>query len=345
MSRLSPLLHWLRRAARIAPPGDLLRITMPHRALSMLLAYGLHVHGRTRVALRARMTDDLDARDPELVDVTLSLARAFGRYWFRAETEGVENVPGRGPALLVGNHNGGFLITDTYLTMAAIAERQGLSRVVRPLAHDFVFDDPTLRRYAQRFGAIRAGQGSAMRALERGELVLVYPGGDVDTFRPFEERGRIELAGRTGFVRLALRARVPIVPVVSAGTHEQMVILSRGDRVAKLLHMHRWARTEVFPIALSLPWGLTSAFLPYLPLPAQTTVAFGEPIAWPDLGPEAADDDALVHRCAREVEASMQALLDRISAGRRPWLGRPGRAGRAPTDRARSPRPAARDGR
>ncbi|MGZ3424051.1 MAG: lysophospholipid acyltransferase family protein [Polyangiales bacterium] len=311
---------------------------MPHRALSMLLAYGLHVHRKTRA-------DDLDARDPELVDITLALARTFGRYWFRAEVEGIENVPARGPALLVGNHNGGFLITDTYLTMAAIADRQGLSRAVRPLAHDFVFDDPTLRRYAQGFGAIRAGQGSAMRALERGDLVLVYPGGDVDTFRPFRERGHIELAGRVGFVRLALRARVPIVPVVSAGTHEQMVILSRGDRIAKLLHMHSWARTEVFPIALSLPWGLTSAFLPYLPLPAQTTVAFGEPIAWPELGPGAADDDAIVHRCALEVEAAMQALLDRISAGRRPWLGRPRRARTAPPDRARSHRPALRDDR
>jgi 1-acyl-sn-glycerol-3-phosphate acyltransferase len=309
----------------------------------MLFAYGLHLHEKTRA-------DDLDARDPALVDLTLQGARAIGRVWFRARTEGVENVPSKGGALLVGNHNGGFLTFDTYLTMAAIAEEQGLSRAVRPLAHDFVFDDPILRGLAQRFGAIRAGHAPAMRALARGDLVLVYPGGDVDTFRPFVDRGRIELGGREGFVRLALRAGVPIVPVVSVGTHEQMIILSRGERFARLLRMHQWARTEVFPIALSLPWGLTSAFLPYLPLPAQTTVAFGRPIAWPELGPEAADDDAAVHRCAHEVEAAMQRLLDRLSEGRRPWLGRPSRArsepaARAPRNRARSHRPAPPDAR
>jgi len=310
------------------PPRDLLRMTMPHRAARMLASYGLHLHRRTGAI-------DLDARDPALVAAILDVARFFGQYWFRSEVEGVEHVPEHGPALLVGNHNGGFLVTDTYLTMAAIAERQGIARVVRPLAHDFVFDDPTLRMHAQRFGAIRAGQEVARCALERGDLVLVYPGGDLDTFRPFWRRNEIELGPRLGFVRLALRAQVPIVPVVSAGTHEQFIVLSRGDRLARLLLMHRWARTEVFPIAFSLPWGITSAFLPYIPLPAQTTVAFGAPLRWPKLGPEAANDDEVVRACRDQVRAAMQRLLDGITLGRVPFLGRL-RQGRTGTTGARA---------
>jgi hypothetical protein len=122
-------------------------------------------------------------------------------------------------------------------------------------------------------------------------------------------------------VKLALRERAPIFPVVSVGTHEQLVVLTRGRWIARLTHAHVWMRSEVFPIVLSLPWGITSGFIPYLPLPAQTTVAFGEPIAFPELGPQSADDPEVVERCYRQVEARMQAMLDRLSEGRRFLLG------------------------
>jgi hypothetical protein len=114
---------------------------------------------------------------------------------------------------------------------------------------------------------------------------------------------------------------VPIVPVVTAGTHEQMIVLSRGERLARLLHAHRWARAEVLPIALMVPWGLTSGFVPYLPLPAQASVSFLPPMRWPELGPADADDPEVLARCYREVEAVMQAELARLTAGRRFLLG------------------------
>ncbi len=174
-----------------------------------------------------------------------------------------------------------------------------------------------------RIGLLRAGHESARHAFERGDIVLVYPGSDLETFRPWRERGRIVLGGRKGFLRLALGSGVPIVPVVSAGTHEQFIVLTRGDRLARLLHMHAWARTFVCPIVFALPWGITSGFVPYLPLPAQTTVAFGPPMTWPDLCSNAADDPAALDRCYRDVERTMQAMLDGLYAGRRPFLGQP----------------------
>jgi hypothetical protein len=78
-----------------------------------------------------------------------------------------------------------------------------------------------------------------------------------------------------------------------------------------------WARTEVLPIALALPWGLTSGFVPYLPLPAQTTLAFLPPMTWPELGPGSADRPEDLERCYREVEAAMQVTMDRLTRGRR----------------------------
>ena len=256
----------------------------------------------------------------------MDLTRALGRYYFRLDVHGVDNVPPEGPVLLVGNHNGGFLPTDGFFTTLAIWDRFGPSRAVYALAHDFLFHNPTLRRYALKLGSLRAGHESAHRAFAAGGIVLVYPGSDLDVFRPWPQRNRVVLGGRKGFLRLALGARVPIVPVVSAGTHEQLIVLTRGDRLARLLGMHRWARSFVCPIVLAVPWGITSGFVPYFPLPAQTSIAFGAPMTWPDLTSRDAEDPATLDRCYSDVETTMQAMLDELTRGRLPFLGRCGTA-------------------
>jgi 1-acyl-sn-glycerol-3-phosphate acyltransferase len=327
---MNPVLDWLARARGFFSAKDLVSYVHPP-------AFAKKVAGLARKDPTAdegeRPGDDLDARDPEFVRLIVDLFRALGERYFRWDVEGVEHVPHAGPALLVGNHNGGMQVTDSFLTFVAIWDRFGPLRAIRGLAHDLAFDDPVLAKYAAKFGVLRAGHANAHRAFERGDLVLVYPGSDLDSFRSFRDRNRIELGGRRGFVRLALRAGVPIVPVVSAGTHEQFVVLTRGEKLAKRIGFKKLFRAEVLPIVFSLPWGITLGFVPYLPLPAQTTLAFGEPIHFPDLGPEAADDEAAVDACYRRVEAEMQAILDRITAGRRPFFGRVrAPAGAAPQD-------------
>lgn len=316
---VAPLVGWLRHAAALVPLRDRVELLTPPILLEKFIRYGLAGRKRDAVA------DDPDARDPELVGLLLDFFRAAGRHYFRLEVRGVDNVPREGPVLLVGNHNGALLPTDGFFTALAIWDRFGPARAVHPLAHDVLFYDATLRRYAQRLGILRAGHEGARRVFDKGGIVLVYPGSDLDAFRPWRERGRVILGDRKGFLRLAISQRVPIVPVVSVGTHEQLVVLTRGDRLATILHMRRWARTFCCPIVLSLPWGITSGFVPYLPLPAQTTVAFGRPMAWPDVDPRDASDTRAIDRVYGEVEASMQAMLDELSAGRRPFLGQPSR--------------------
>lgn len=306
------------RIERLVPREDRRVLFSPPRLVARFLEYAWRRHAGKGTTAPA---DDVAARDPELVELALDVARIFGRFYFRMHVEGIDNVPASGPVLLVGNHNGGLLPTDSFLTALAIHDRFGKGRAVYALVHDFLLDDPTLRSYAQRLGMLRACEASARRAFDAGACVLVYPGSDYDAFRPFSDRAKIVLGHRTGFLRLALRARVPIVPVVSAGTHEQFIVLTRGDRLARLLHAHAWARTEVLPIVFALPWGVTSGFVPYVPLPAQTTVEFGAPISWPDLGPEDADERDVLEHCYREVELRMQAVLDRLSARRRFLLG------------------------
>jgi 1-acyl-sn-glycerol-3-phosphate acyltransferase len=311
---------WLERARRLVPKRDRDLFLSPVRLVARFVRFVLAHHA----GLDSRdPVGDVRARDPALVSLVLDFFRAVGRHYFRLRIQGVEHVPSSGPVLLVANHNGGLLPTDSFFTALAVHDHYGPHRVPYVLTHDFAFSDPVLRSYALRLGLLRAGHHSAQQVFEHGGCLLVYPGSDLDTFRPFAERSRVVLGGRTGFLKLALRARVPIVPVVSTGTHEQLVVLARGDRLARSAGLHAWSRSSVFPLVLALPWGLMLGFVPYLPLPAQTTVAFGAPIAWPELGPDDAERPEVLDRCYRHVEARMQRMLDRLSEGRRFLLGKP----------------------
>ncbi len=311
---------WIVRARQVVPRRHRKVLLSPPRLVWRFTQYALARHAGRADRVCA---DDVDARDPELITLIMDFIRGVGHHYFRLQIEGAEQIPPSGPVLLVGNHNGGLVTTDGFFTGLAIHDRFAGQRAMYALAHDFLFYDPVLRSYAQRLGMLRAGHASARHAFARGHCVLVYPGSDLDTFRPFRDRGRVILGGRKGFLKLALHERVPIVPVVSAGTHEQMIVLIRGDRLSHLIHAHRWARADIFPIMLALPWGITFGFVPYLPLPAQTTVAFGAPISWPELTPADAERPDVLERCYQEVEGRMQAILDRLSDGRRFLLGKP----------------------
>lgn len=303
------LAAWVERAKVVLSPEERKVLASAPRIIARIARYALFHKGEDAV------TDDIDARDPDHVALFVDLFRILGRAYFRVRFEGTENVPKEGGALLVGNHNGGLVPADSFMTGVALFDSQPKGRAMYALAHDFLFDDPVLRRWATRLGILRAGHASARRALDAGHMVLVYPGSDYDAFRPYSDRNRVVLAGRKGFLKLALRAGVPIVPIVAKGSHKQFIILTRGERIGRAIGIRRLARTDVMPIMLALPWGLTSGFLPYIPWPARVTIAFGEPIRFPHLGPESADDPAALEACYREVETRMQAMLDRLVAG------------------------------
>ena len=323
------LRSWLEGARRFIGWGDIAHLLSPIAPIATVLDFILR-HDPERLA------DRLDDRDPAFIAWLAEGAELLARL-FRLEVHGLENVPRTGPALLVGNHNGGLLPLDGLFTMAAICRAQGPERAVHPLAHDLVLYDRVAHRFGARMGILRAGHDGAERAFAAGHLALVYPGSDIDTFRPWSERHQVELGGRTGFLRLALRNGVPIIPVLAAGTHEQWIVLTRGDRLARLLHTGALFRTKVLPLALALPFGLTLGLFPYLPLPAQTTLAFGRPIRWPHLGPQAADDPAVLARCYAEVKDAMQTVLTALARDRVPFLGQPA-AARAQIDFVTSPR-------
>jgi len=167
-----------------------------------------------------------------------------------------------------------------------------------------------------------ASMDNARSALSQGHSVLLYPGGSYEVFRPWKDRNRIVFNGRKGFIRLALRAGVPVVPVVGHGGHETTVVLARGERFAKLLGLDR-VRMDGAPLLFQVPWGLSFPMMPGLPLPAKITVQVCEPLDWSRFGPEGAEDPAVLERCYQEITSVMQSTLDTLATENpRPLLRR-----------------------
>jgi 1-acyl-sn-glycerol-3-phosphate acyltransferase len=229
--------------------------------------------------------------------------------WFDPVVEGFEHLPEDGPFLLVGNHSGGVWMPDYWAFLRHWYRERGTERPIYSLGFDFLYSIPGVGGLVRRLGSVPASPANAARALASGAPVIVYPGGDEENYRPWTERHRVDLHGHAGFVRLALREQVPVVPFVAHGSHDAIIVLTRGEALARLLVFER-LRIGVMPIVAGPPWGVAPAQLPTLPLPSKVTVRVDEAIDWSQLGPEAADDPAIVHRCYDEVEGRMQATLD-----------------------------------
>ena len=257
---------------------------------------------------------DLEACDPEFQRRHAGWITRTLRTWFRADIQGMENLP-QGPFVGVGNHSGGALIPDTLLWVGTY-HTSGRQPPMVTLAHDGMFDayPRGLASALAKLGAVRARQEIAAEALRRGFAVQVYPGGDHDACRSFFRRNEIIFAGRKGYVELAKEAGVPIVPVVSVGAHEALVVLWDGASLARRLGIDRRFRLKTFPLSLCLPWGIWLGPLPgYVPLPAKISLRVLPPIS-----PEGEDIDAIDAR----VRASMQRTADELARERRfPWIG------------------------
>lgn len=261
--------------------------------------------------------DRLDNRDPGRIDQLHRYLGPLLRWYFRPVISGIDRIPD-GPGLYVGNHNGGLMTFDSFTLFGEIYRQRGMADLPYGLGHEFAISLPVFRHIVLPLGAIRASHRTAHAAFAAGHKVLVYPGSDYDAFRPYRDRHRIRFGPRRGYIRLALRERVPIIPVVSAGAHEVLYILTDGREIAKRFPLAKMIRAKAWPIALSVPWGLTvGPPPPYLPLRSQFYQEVLEPITFERDGQEAAGDDAWVEACHERVLTTMQAAMDRLVVARR----------------------------
>ena len=264
--------------------------------------------------LRPLPADPLARRDPEFLRAQLPVVERLIRAWFAPELTGLEHLECT-PALIVGMHNGGPMVPDGYAFVAAAMRHLGLDRPLYFLGHDLVFLLPVVGRWIALCGGVPATPGNALALLGRGHPVLVYPGGELDAYKPFARRHQVVLDERAGFVRVALAAQVPIVPVVSVGAHQSWYVLTDGRALAGRLGLgHGHLRLKTLPVALSLPWGISVGHVtPYLPIPSRVRVRVLPPID-PGLPAAAAADPEAVLAVRARVLAAMQAAVDAMVA-------------------------------
>lgn len=255
--------------------------------------------------------------DPVLTERVMSLLKPFLKGYHRAEVRGLETFP-KGGALVVANHSGGMFAMDVPVFASGFYEEFGFDRPVYTLSHDMIMIGPT-GAFFKKAGFIPANHKNADEALRSGGVVVVFPGGDYDVYRPSLSANKIDFDGRTGYVRAALNAGVPIVPTVGIGGQESQLFLTRGTDVAKALGpIARLFRAKILPVSFGFPFGLSVVLPINVPLPAKITMKALPPI---DIIEEFGEDPD-IDEVDAHVRRVMQRALDDMAKERRlPVLG------------------------
>ena len=238
----------------------------------------------------------------------------YYRYWFRVEQEGVENVPAEGGALLVSNHSGA-LPPDAPMIMQAIRNEHPHPRPLYMLGEHWFKGYPGVGMLTNKIGLVAAHPANAQRLLrDEGRLAVVFPEGQKGSRKLYWQRYRLRRFGRGGFVKTALRAGVPIVPIAVVGAEEAMPIFAHVPALQRLTGLIYFPINHAFP-----QFGLAAAMM-YLP--AKFKIRFLEPVSLDGYRPEDAEDLELVQTLAEQIRGRIQTEVDRLVAARTSvWFG------------------------
>jgi 1-acyl-sn-glycerol-3-phosphate acyltransferase len=230
------------------------------------------------------------------------------------EVEGIENVPAEGGALIVSNHSGA-LPPDAPMIIQAIKLEHSAPRPVYMLGEHWFKGYPGVSMLTSKMGLVAAHPANAQRLLrDEQRLALVFPEGQKATRKLYWQRYRLRRFGRGGFVRTAMRAGAPIVPVALIGGEEAMPIFGHVPLLQRLTGLIYFPVNHAFP-----QFGLAAALM-YLP--AKFKIRFLEPVDMSRYSPEDAEDVALVQRISERIRTRIQEELDDLLLARRSvWFG------------------------
>ncbi len=276
------------------------------------------------VPIRIPTEDDDGQEDPRLSDVdewgrserTRALARALYEpiysKWFRTEWEGLEKIPTEGGALLVANH-AGAIPSDAPVIMHGIEKELG--RPVYGLADYFFRTVPVVGTLWARSGGVSARPANAYRLLkEQNQLALVFPEGTKGPSKSFTDRYQLRRFGRGGFIEIAMRAGVPVIPIAVVGSEEAMPVLLRLPTLAKALGV------PYFPITANLlafgPLGIVT------PFPAKFKLRVLDPVRFDVPADQERYSKSRIMEESELVRTQLQeAVYDMLRDRRSVWFG------------------------
>jgi 1-acyl-sn-glycerol-3-phosphate acyltransferase len=263
----------------------------------------------------AARTGDVDGwgRSERVRAVARRLYDPMYRRYFRVEWEGLEHIPHEGGALIVANH-GGAIPSDAPVIMHGIETE--LSRPVYGLAENLFRSLPVVGTLWSRAGGVAAHPDNAFRLLhDEQQLVLVFPEGTKGTGKLAGERYRLRRFGRGGFVEIAMRAGVPIVPIAVVGNEETMPILAKSTRLAKLLDVPYVPFT-----ANMLLFGPVGGLV--MPLPSKFRLRVLPPVYFDVAKNQERYNRGVVLDESESIRTTIQeALYDMLRARRSVWFG------------------------
>jgi 1-acyl-sn-glycerol-3-phosphate acyltransferase len=231
---------------------------------------------------------------------SLTALKFFFRHYFSVESHGIENVPPHGRVMLVGNHSGGVAIDGAMVHASQFLEMNP-PRLAHAMAEKFLNKIPFASQITNRCGHLTGLPEHAERLLADERMLMVFPEGARGTAKLFKERYSLVHFG-TGFMRLAMKMKTPIVPFAFLGGGEAVPTISNAVSIGKLLGV---------PYIPVTPW------LVALPIPAKLEVYYSKPMFFEGTG---AEEDEVVNDSVEKVKARIAHLIE---VGRKRRTGEP----------------------
>lgn len=271
----------------------------------------------------------IEERDPEAVAATAKILDPIARRVFRYEMRNLDSVP-PAPCLLVGNHSGAGVV-EIPCMLVKWYRHFGEARPGFGLTNLVSMKNPLICDWLKSIGAVGASYDNARTVLKAGKDVLVFPGGDIDSFRPFYQTRKVVFGRRRGYVRLALEMNVPIVPLATIGSHLTYLMFPGNAWIAKRLGLKRPSvRLESVPVtmgaigaamaagaaALTLLDPLLAALFigaAIVPFPARITTEVLPAIDLARELPRSLNDEERVERGHQLVHDALQSAVSRMS--------------------------------
>ena len=235
------------------------------------------------------------------------------KYWFRAEWEGLEKIPTNGGALLVANH-AAAIPSDAPVIMHGIEKE--LDRPVYGMADHWFKGMPVVGTLWARGGGVAADPENAYRLLrEQKQLALVFPEGSKGPGKTYAERYQLRRFGRGGFVEIAMRSGVPIIPIAVVGAEESMPILAKNGTLARMFGL------PYFPVTANmLAFGPLLGGLLYFPAKFKLRVL--DPVYFDVPADQERYSKSLVMEEADHIRIKIQdALYDMLRKRTSVWFG------------------------